>query len=177
MFIVYETIASNDPRRAETLRDIGKFWHYSVAEVADGTYVEWLKGQELPESVAKTWILATSVNGEITVLKSNVGSHDEIILPSSGGNQGYYKETYFLTDTDKTLTKNFIQAVLKLEVKNKLIGDGVKNHPDTATRLNEVIDNAQTLNDIQMVMKSYFDVDVCAYTQGKPRNPLFTVNW
>ena len=177
MYIIYETIASNDPRRSPGIRDFGTFWHYTVAEVTPGTHVDWLKGMEVSEAVAKVWILVTSVDGEITVLKSNVDSYADIILPSSGGNQGYYKETYFLTDTDKTLAKNFLGTVLKIEAKNKLSTDGMKNPADTLTRLNQVIDNAQTLNDMQMVMKNYFDVDCCGYTANQPKNPAFTVNW
>ena len=53
----------------------------------------------------------------------------------------------------------------------------MKNPADTLTRLNQVIDNTQTLNDMQMVMKNYFDVDCSAYTVGQPKNPAFTVNW
>jgi hypothetical protein len=177
MYIIYETIASNDPRRSPGVRDFGTFWHYTVAEVAPGTHIDWLKGQEVSEQVAKCWILVTSVDGEITVLKSDVDSYAEIILPSSGGNVGYHKETYFLTDTDKTLAKNFLQAVLKLEAKNKLSVDGMKNPADTLTKLNQVIDNALTLNDIQIVMKDYFGVDCCAYTSGRTRSPAFQVNW
>jgi hypothetical protein len=177
MYIIYETIASNDPRRSPGIRDFGSFWHYTVAEVAPGTHVDWLKGQEVSEAVAKVWILVTSVDGEITVLKSKVDSYAEIILPSSGGNTGYYKETYFLTDTDKTLAKNFLGTVLKIEAKNKISTDGMKNPADTLARLNQVIDNTQTLNDMQMVMKNYFDVDCSAYTVGRPKNPEFTVNW
>jgi hypothetical protein len=177
MYIIYETIASNDPRRSPGIRDFGTFWHYTVAEVAPGTYVDWLKGQEVSEAVAKVWILVTSVDGEITVLKSKVDSYAEIILPSSGGNTDYYKETYFLTDTDKTLAKNFLGTVLKIEAKNKISTDGMKNPADTLTRLNQVIDNTQTLNDMQMVMKNYFDVDCSAYTVGQSKMPAFSVNW
>jgi hypothetical protein len=181
MYIAHEQIASNDPRLDDRIVEIGKWWMYQIVYVDTQAHpdirTDWLNGVELPENVAKAHIFAASVDGELTVLKKVFNDTTEIILPSSGGNQEYFKEMYDLTETDKANARDFIKTILKLHVKNHLPMETGMNPAGTDTRLYNVIDNAGTLNDIQKVMKHYFDVDACAYTAGIKRNPEFPVNW
>lgn len=181
MYIIYETIASNDPRRDSRIQDVGSFWHYTVATidpaVAGGVQIDWLKGEVTTEQIAMAHKLATAVDGEITVRNAKINSYADISYPSSGGDPSYTKETYFLTDIDETYTKTFMQKVCKIHIKNHLNCDGMKNPPGTDVKLNEEIDKAVNVNQMQIFMKDYFDVDCSAYTANRPRAPKFTVNW
>jgi hypothetical protein len=181
MFIVYETIASNDLRNDPKIKIIGSFWSFTIAKVdpADEatTRVDWLKGEILSEQVALANKLASSVNGELTVVNANFTSYEELVFPSSGGDQGYTKQTYFLTDVDKTNAKNFIAAILKNYIKNHLTCDGVVNPSDTGQRLIDEIENTLSLNDMQILAKNYFNVELSAYVVNRPKNPKFAVNW
>ena len=181
MFIIYETIASNDPRRDSRIQDIGSFWHYTVARidpsVANGVQVDWLKGDVTTEQIAMAHKLASSVDGEITVVNANISSYADISYPSSGGNQGYTKQTYFLTDVDKTYTKTFLQKVCKIHIKNHLVCDGTKNPVGTDVKLNEEIDNAYDVNQMHILMRNYFEMDCSAYTVNRPKDPKFVVKW
>lgn len=181
MFIIYETIASNDPRYDPKIKNIGSFWNYTIARVdpADEatTRVDWLKGEIVSEQVALANKLASSVNGELTVVNANFTSYDELSFPSSGGDNNYVKQTYFLTDVDKTNAKNFLAVMLKNYVKHHLVCDGVKNPVDTAQRLYEEIDNTLSLNDMQILARNYFEAEFSAYVVNRPKTPKFPVNW
>lgn len=181
MYITYETIASNDPRNDSRIQYAGTFWHYTIARIddsiADQVRYDWLKGVVLDENTAMAHKLATAIDGEITVVNSKFNSYADIAYPTSGGDLNYKKEIYFLTEQDDTRATRYMQAVLENYTDNHLVEDGILNPPGTKQKLIEEISAANTLNEIQMVMKSYFDVDVCLYTQGRPKINKFEVRW
>ena len=184
MYIVYETIASNDPRVDPRIKVIGKFWHYDIAYVAPedeaDTRVDWLKGAVVTEKVAFANKFAGAVDGEVTLLNKDFKSYDEIVFATNASQmdaENYVRQVYFLKDEDLKNARDFIAECLKLQVKNYITPDTMKNPPGTDTRLYEVIANATTLNQIQMVMKSYFACDVNLYTTTRPKNNTFDVNW
>lgn len=184
MYITYETIAGNDPRRDPKIVDVGTFWHYTVSKIAPedeaSVRIDWLKGEVLSEPAALAHKLVSSVDGELTVLTTKFSNYGEIINPSSGGdpnNPSYVKEIYFLNEQDETYAMTYLKAVLKNYAKNHLVCDGIKNHVDTLAKINQEVENAQSLNQLQLVMKDYFKVDASAYTQNRPSTAKFIVNW
>ena len=184
MYIVYETIASNDPRIDPRIKNIGKFWHFDVAYIdpADeaDTRIDWLKGAVIPEHIAFANKFASAVDGEVTLVTKNFTSYDEIVFATNASQmdaENYVREVYFLKPEELKNARDFIAECLKLQVKNYITPDTMKNPVGTDTRLYEVIANAQTLNQIQMVMKSYFDCDVNLYTATRPKQRDFDIVW
>lgn len=184
MFILYETIAGNDPRQDPRIKNIGKFWHYDIGLIApedEGTTpYEWLKGTVITERLAYANKFAAAVDGEVTLVSKNFKSYDEIVFATNASTMNaetYVREIYFLTDEDKQNARDFIAECLKLQVKNYITPDTMKNPAGTDTRLMAVINGATTLNQIQMAMKNYFACDVNLYTTTRAKTYEFEVNW
>lgn len=174
MYITYETVASNDPRITTEIKYVGSFWHYTIAfidpAVEDEVYTKWLKPVVVSEAVAKSFKFVGALEGEISlrvpVDLNGDGYIDEIEMAS----EQTEKIAYFLTDDDKANTIALIRAVGKNYLENH------SKNQDTIAALSAQLDACTTLEDIQMLMATYFDFDV-AYTAGKTKTRTLDVDW
>ena len=44
-------------------------------------------------------------------------------------------------------------------------------------KLDDEIENTLSLNDMQILARNYFNVELSAYVVNRPKNPKFAVNW
>ena len=184
MYIIFETVASNDPRLDPRMNVFGKFWHYSVAYIAEeheaSVVTEWLKGAVVPKKVAQSDKFATACNNELSVVRADFGTYDELTSPTSSGDNNYRKQTYFLNEENISTTTEFLKQVMKLQIRNHLKEaenpDNASNPPGTAHKLKIKVEQVTTVNEAQELMSNYFDLGF-AYTEGMPRTPEFPVVW
>lgn len=177
MFIIFETVASNDPRLDAKIQSIGKFWHYVIGYVApedeSSVVTAWLKGEEITEAVAKAALFCSAYNGELSVLANEDGTiANNTITPTSGGDGFWKKAAYFLTESDKQNAIACMQAAMRLFTRDHL------GNKEVEEQLLEQINglDPNDLDNAQMFMATYFDYDT-AYTNGKPKPRLFPVTW
>jgi hypothetical protein len=97
---------------------------------------------------------------------------EEIVIATSGGNQFYKKEAYFLTDADAENAIKCMKVGMRIFTKNHCRDEAIK------TQLLAKIDaiGEYDLEAAQLFMATYFDYGT-AYTQGKQTFPEFAVNW
>jgi hypothetical protein len=175
MYIVYESISHTDPRFDPKIQEIGKFWHYTVAYIAPedeaSVITSWLKGEEVSEAVAKANKFAVANNGELTVVNKLATNYEDIISPTSYGNNNYKKDIYFLTPQNKTDSVTFIKIVLKQYANSKAPAD-------VAAKLIEKIEalDPNDLDAAQYFTYTYFPWSIAA-TEGRPRPREFEVPW
>jgi hypothetical protein len=175
MYIVYEAIGHSDPRFDPKINEIGKFWHYTVAYIAPedepSVITSWLKGEEVSESVAKANKFASASNGELTVVNKLATNYEDIISPTSYGNNNYKKDIYFLTPQNKTDSVAFLKIVMKQYTISKAPAE-------VAAKLIEKIEalDANDLDAAQYFMYCYFPWSIYA-TEGRPRPREFEVPW
>lgn len=175
MYIVYESISNTDPRFDPKIKEIGKFWHHTVAYIApadeSSVITKWLNGDEISEAVAKSNKFAVANNGELTVVNSKATNYEDIISPTSYGNNNYKKQIYFLTPQNKTDSVTFIKIVMKQYVNSKA-------PEELAAKLVEKIDalDPNDLDAAQYFMYTYFPWSIAA-TEGRPRPKEFEVPW
>ena len=177
MYIIFETLSSNDPRWHSNIKDAGKFWHHTIGYIApedeESTPTQWITHEVIDEGVAKASLFASAYKGELSVLADENGNvWDNTITPTSGGDAHFKKATYFLTADDKSNAIKCMQAAMRLFTQQ---------HSTDAEKNAELIEQINALpltdlDDAQMFMATYFDFDT-AYTNGKPRSPLITMNW
>ncbi len=175
MYIVYETIAHTDPRFDPKIQEMGKFWHYTVAYIApedeSSVVTSWLKADQVSEAVAKANKFAYANNGELTVVNRKATNYEDIISPTSYGNNAYKKDIYFLTPQNKTDSVTFIKIVMKQYAVSKA-------PEEIATKLVEKIDalDPNDLDAAQYFMYCYFPWSIAA-TEGRPKPKEFDVPW
>jgi hypothetical protein len=175
MYIVYEAISNSDPRFDPKIQEIGKFWHYTVAYIApadeSSVVTSWLKGEQVSEAVAKANKFAAANNGELTVVNKLATNYEDIVSPTSYGNNNYKKEIYFLTPQNKTDSVTFIKIVMKQYANSKA-------STELAAKLIEKIEalNANDLDAAQYFMYCYFPWSIYA-TEGRARPREFEVPW
>jgi hypothetical protein len=175
MYIVYEAISNTDPRFDTKIQEIGKFWHYTVAYIApeneSSVVTSWLKGEEVPETVAKANKFACASHGELTVVNKLATRYEDIISPTSYSNNNYKKDIYFLTPQNKTDSVTFVKIVMKQYANSKA-------PEDVAAKLIEKIEalDPNDLDAAQYFMYCYFPWSIYA-TEGRPRPREFEVPW
>jgi hypothetical protein len=178
MYIVFETLASNDPRLDPKMNIFGKYWHYSIAFIApeheESVYLKWMPHEVISEKVAKSDKLASSIDGEIALLVKNFGTYEEIIAPTSGGDNNYRKQLYYLTPEDDKNCTDLLKAIAKIHILTKLSAD---NEPNVKERLLTMVSQLTNLNDAQVFFHNYFGVQLTAYTHKLENTAEFTAKF
>ena len=178
MYIVFEAIASDDPRLDARMKVFGKFWHYQIAYIApeheEDVYLKWLPHKVIDEKVAKSDKFCQAVDGEVSLLVKNFGTYEEIISPTSYGNNGYHKQNYFLTETDDRNCTALLQAIATLHVEKHLLPS---NPEEYRNKLMLKIRNLKTLNECHEFYYNYFDTQLSAYVVGMEKNAEFKADF
>jgi hypothetical protein len=172
---MYESVAGNDPRLNSKIKEIGKFWHIAISYIAPEDEADvitgWLNGEVVEESVAKADKFTCAYERELSVMTA-VAEVEDLVIATSGGNQFYKKEAYFLTDDDAKNAIACMKVGMRIFTKNHCKDEEIK--AQLLAKIDQV--GEYDLEAAQLFMATYFDFET-AYTQGKHRIPEFTVNW
>lgn len=175
MYIMYESIAGNDPRLNSKIKEIGKFWHVTISYIAPEDEADvitgWLNGEVVEEAVAKADKFTNAYERELSVM-TLASAPEDLIVATSGGNAFYKKEAYFLTDDDAKNAIACMKVGMRVFTKNHCKDEDIKTQ--LLAKIEQV--GEYDLEAAQLFMATYFDFET-AYTQGKYRVPEFTVNW
>ncbi len=177
MFIVFESIASNDPRWCEELSRFANFWIYTVARVnddfTDNYDINSINAEIIDEKLARAALFAAAANGMIS-LRQNTETHGNLLDPCcedtpctfSGGDK---KIDYFLTDEDKKNAVNFIKVVLKNYAIHHILSK--------QERFNFVteVDYCNSIEECNWVMYNY--LDVTNYNTIGTKNPKYSITF
>ena len=170
MYIIYETLASNDPRVDKRIEIIGTEWHYTIGyippEHEGQVRVEWLNATVINEGMAHAHHFTNALDGEVPIMR-NVSNPKDIVQPTSFGDSNYEKIQYRLTSTDELNAVGLLKAMML---------NFAEHHLDENTGLVQIkaqVPGLQTLKDTQMYMATYFEWE-CAYTANKEKTPQFT---
>jgi hypothetical protein len=174
MYIVFETVASNDPRITREIKYHASVWHYTICRIDSedeaSAYTGWLKPEVISVDVAKSYKFIGAVNGEISLRVAVDLNGDGVIDEIESASDQLEKIPYFLTPADDANCTELLKVMMK---------NYVKNHSDNAeltTNLTAKIEACQNLTETQMLMATYFDFDV-ASTAGQPKVKEFEVPW
>lgn len=169
MYIIYETLAGNDPRKDDRIEIISHEWHYTIGyippEHQGQVRVEWLNATTINEGMAHAHHFTNAVDGEVPIMR-NVSNPKDIVQPTSFGDDNYEKINYRLTSTDELNAVGLLKAIML---------NYAENHLDESTGLVQIkaqVPGLQTLKDTQMYMATYFEWD-CSYTANKDKTPQF----
>lgn len=171
IYIIHETIASNDPRWMKGMERIGDFWNYTVTTAPDGTYIDWLNGKVVSEKIAKSYKFVTAANGEIPVAKQT-NIYEQIVQDTGDTHTAEGPKFYYdLTAQDTNNGIEFLKSVMELHIKNHL--DPNNGYIPTLTKMaNEIT----SLDQGQRLMYDYFDCNFPT-TNLSARKPTFKVDW
>ena len=169
MYIIHETLPSNDPRINEKTSVFGHYWHFTIRYIPDNEniYLDWINHEVLSEEVANSYKISGSYKGTVSVSRP-VNNINDVV--SSSGDVEYKKYIYTLTEADKENVVKLMKSAMKLYSKNHLTDQEVFE------KLMNKIDSALTIEDCNRVMYDYFNVS-SASTNNTPKNPEFEVNW
>ena len=173
IYIIHESVPGNDPRLDPSMERIGDFWNYVVQQFpADQDIVwSWLKGEQVTESVAKSYKFTPAHENEISVRKST--NIYEEISGASGDTEDLdqTKIYYRLTPVDQQNTVEFFKTVMRIHVRNY-----TEENSKNAQALLKMVNQLQTVTACQDLMYDYFDVGFPINIRRK-RAPKFKINW
>jgi len=169
MYIIYESMAGNDPRKTPLIEDIASEWHYTIAHIKPENLskvnLEWYKATEITEGMAYAYHFTNAVNEEVSLMKSTSNPKD-MVQPTSFGEEGYTKVDYKLTSTDELNAVGLLKAIML---------NWAENHLSEETGLVQIktkVPTLKRLKETQMFMATYFETEF-AYTAGKEKTPEF----
>ena len=169
MYIIFESIASDDPRVDARIKTISTTWHHTIGYIApedeSNVRIDWLKATPITRDVAHAHHFTNALEGEISIMR-NIADASDIIQPTSFGDNNYEKINYKLTSVDELNTVALLKALML---------NYAEAHLTEETGLLQIRANVPTLTtlkDTQMFMATYFEWE-CAYTANKEKRPLF----
>lgn len=169
MYIIFEAIASNDPRADERIKTISTSWHHIIGYIApedEGSVnIDWLKATQVTRDVAYAHIFTNALDGEVPIMR-NVKDTADIISPTSFGDNDYEKINYKLTSADELNTVALLKALMLNYAEAHLTEE------TGLTYIRANVPSLTKLTDTQMFMATYFEWD-CAYTANKEKRKLF----
>lgn len=173
MYILFETVASNDPRLTPNIQHKANAWLYSIAFVNPDSIqnnpISWLNPVELTEEESHCHRFLNVIDGEIPVMVNKKNPAD-LVTPTSYGDNDYEKQIYKLTASDLRNTVSLMKKIMKLHTEH---------HQTDATAKSRLLAGISTLTEIketQMFMATYFEWE-CAYTATQDKVLEFPVSW
>lgn len=150
MYIAFETLAGNDPRLDKEIKFITSWWHYTIAEVPDKKYIEWLFPVVLTKEETKADILVSAVNDELNVRKS-VAKRGELVGYSFDDEQSDDKIIHILTPQEKAIALSFMKKVL-----NNFVEKQLSSFKELAW-IKKEIESAKSTKELKIIMTQHFD--------------------
>lgn len=175
MYIIYESVAGNDPRVTEEFKIIDQFWHYTIAYIApedeSEVFTKWLKPVEVTEAVAKSYKFADAHEGELSLRRPVDANGDGYIDEIEAASDQTEKYIHTVSASEEANCVALLKAIMTNYLQNHNEGD-----TDLVTNLQAKIDAVSTLTEAQMLMATYYDFD-CLSTAGKDKTKEFDVPW
>lgn len=169
MFIIHETLSSQDPRLHPEIVRIGDYWHFTISYIPPnkGVFVDWMAHEKLTEDVARSFPLTNAYRGVVSLSKPFT-KKDDIVTAS--GDVEWKKHIYKLTATDKDNVVKLIKAAARLYAKLYIKSE------KTLKKLIKEIDNASTMEDCDILLYTYYNIST-ATTRNLEKKPKFQVEW
>lgn len=169
MYIIHETLSSDDPRVHPEIVTIGDYWHFTISYVPPnkGIFLDWLPHEKLSEEVARSFPLTNAYKGVVSLSKPYTNK-SEIVTAS--GDVEWKKHIYKLTAKDKQDVVLLIKAAMRLFSKTHLTNE------KTLTKLLKEISSLNTMEDCDLAFYNYFGMS-SATTHGLERDPKFPIKW
>jgi hypothetical protein len=169
MYIIHETLASNDPRIHPDTVVIDHYWHFTTRYIPPnkGIYIDWMPHEKISEDVAKSCKLTGAYKGVVSVSKPVTKASD---IQGSSGDVEWKKYIYTLTKKDKE------NAVLLMKAAMRLYAQKYLTDQKTLKRLINEVNTADTIEKCQLVLYHYYDIG-SALTNGLPKEQKFKVEW
>lgn len=168
MYIVFESIAGDDPVWSAGLERFNNFWIYTVAKFDDAfnnINLEYLKADIISEEVAKASMLANAQNNKVQI-KANTPQYD-LILDNESGKVHQPKVFYELTIADAQNAIVFIKTVLKNYARNHL--DSLSDQDF----FNNEVDACNTIDECNWLMYHYLEIsNYNTYGDKTPKKQL-----
>ena len=173
MYILFETVASDDPRLDPKIQIKAYAWHYSIAFINDSDasklYLDWLGYDEITQDESYCNKFLNTLDGEISVMV-NKSNPADLVEPTSYGDNDYEKQIYVLTQTDRNNTVSLMKKIMKLHAQKHCSDE------QTKSRLLTGINQLSSLEETQMFFATYFEWE-CAYTATKDKMQEFATTW
>jgi hypothetical protein len=150
MYIAFGTLAGNDPRLDSQYKIITNWWHYTIAEVPDDKYIEWLSPVILTEAETRADVIVDAVDDEISVRKS-VAKRGKLIGYSGDDEEANDKIVHVLTKEEKQVAYEFLKKILINFVEKELA-----NFKEQA-KIKKAISAATTLDQLKIIMAQHCD--------------------
>jgi hypothetical protein len=150
MLIAFESLPGNDPRIDREIRTITVWWHYTIAEVPDSKYIDWLYPVQLTEAESKADVICSAVNDEITVLKSEA-KRGNLIGYSNDDEEANNKIVHVLSNEEKAVAVSFLKKIL-INFSEKNLSS-IKE----VSWIKQEITKCRSLNELHMIMAQHFD--------------------
>jgi hypothetical protein len=169
MYIIHETLASNDPRIHPKSSIVGDYWHFTIRYIPPnkGIFIDWLPHEKISEEAAYACKLAGAYKGVVSLAKQVTKVKD---IVGSSGDVEWKKYIYVLTKTDKANVVLLIKAAMRLYAQAHL-----QDQKSLKKLINEV-NSVDTIEQGQHILYHYYNVG-SALTNGLPKEPKFKVAW
>lgn len=169
MFIIHETLSSEDPRLHSEIVTIGDYWHFTISYIPPnkGIFVDWLPHEKLSEEVARSFPLTNAYKGVVSLSRPFTKKSE---LVTASGDVEWKKYIYKLTSKDKQDVVLLIKAAMRLFAKTHLTDE------KTLKKLLKEIAVLNTMEDCDIAFYNYFNMS-SATTHGLEKNPKFLVRW
>lgn len=169
MYIIHETLSSEDPRVHPEIVKVGDYWHFTISYIPPnkGIFIDWLPHEKLSEDVAKSYPLTNAYRGVVSLSKPFTKKED---IVTASGDVEWKKFIYKLTSKDKENVVLLIKAAMRLFAKTHLTND------KTLKKLLKEISTINTMEDCDLVLYNYYGMS-SATTHGLEKQPKFTIKW
>jgi len=170
MFIVFESVASNDSRLIPELERFHNYWNYTVYKCPDSSVSALdpsLYHCELTDQEGRASMLADAIEGRVQV-KPNT-NQVTFVLDNPSGKPLDEKVYYYLTDEDKSNVVSFLKKLLKKHGLHHI------KDPSELSLYNQEVDSCQTHEDCNWFMYNY--LDVAHWNTGGEKTKKFEITW
>ena len=164
-YIMFETVAGNDPRLVPEIEMIGNDWHFTFAKVNGTPVIDWLNATTITKEMFDARNFTNALDGEVGIMRS-VTDPADIIQPTSFGDNDYEKVAYRLNSIDESNTVALLKAQMLNWAENNFDDDSGR------IQIRAQVPGLRTLKETQMYMATYFEWE-CAYTHQLDKEPQF----
>lgn len=169
MYIIHETLPSNDPRIHPDTVIVGHYWHFTIRYIPPnkGIFIDWLPHEKISEEVAYSSKLAGAYKGVVSLVKPATNVKD---IVGASGDVEWKKYIYTLTKKDKENVVGLMKTTMRLYAQKYL------SDQKTLKRLLKEVNTADTIEKCQHIMYHYYNI-ASALTNGLEKAPEFNVEW